>query len=171
PRAVLPRSHSRTPSRAGAHCPDAWHHVIAGEGPERGSLLAEAEVLGIEHRVHLPGFVAEPAKLVGLFDVFALSSRSEQFPISLVEAMAAGLPVAAPRVGDVSAMVASDNGPFLCAPGDEAALANSLGKAAADPVWRKRIGEANRAKAVAEFDEQAMIDRYRSLYWGLIGRD
>ena len=119
----------------------------------------------------ITGFVAEPAKLVGLFDVFALSSHSEQFPISLVEAMAAGLPVAAPRVGDVSAMVASDNGPFLCEPGDEAALAKSVGKLAADPVLRKRIGEANRAKAVAEFDEQAMIERYRSLYWGLIGRD
>src|SRR5690606_41225243 len=109
PRAVLPRSHSRTPSRAGAHCPDAWHHVIAGEGPERGSLLAEAEVLGIEHRVHLPGFVAEPAKLVGLFDVFALSSHSEQFPISLVEAMAAGLPVSALRLGVMSDMLASVN--------------------------------------------------------------
>ena len=157
--------------RACATLPDAWQLVIAGEGPERGSILAEAEALGIEHRVHLPGFVAEPPKLVGLFDVFALSSHSEQFPISLVEAMAAGLPVAAPRVGDVSAMVASDNGPFLCEPGDEAALAKSVGKLAADPVLRKRIGEANRAKAVAEFDEQAMIERYRSLYWGLIGRD
>src|SRR5690606_11629520 len=157
--------------RACATLPDAWQLVIAGEGPERGSILAEAEALGIEHRVHLPGFVAEPPKLVGLFDVFALSSHSEQFPISLVEAMAAGLPVAAPRVGDVSAMVASDNGPFLCEPGDEAALAKSVGKLAADPVLRKRIGEANPAKAVAGFAEQAMIERYRSLYWGLIGRD
>ena len=156
--------------RACAALPDEWQLVIAGEGPERAAILAEAAALGIEHRVHLPGFIAEPAKAVGLFDIFALSSHSEQFPISVVEAMAAGLPVAAPRVGDVSAMVASDNGPFLCDPGDEAALAGSIAALAADPVLRRRIGEANRQKAAAEYDEQAMIDRYRALYWGLMGR-
>ena len=130
--------------RAVADLPPEWHLVIAGEGPERDMLLAEAERLGVEDRVHLPGFVAEPAKLVGLFDIFALSSRSEQFPISVVEAMAAGLPVVAPRVGDLGAMLASDNGPFLAAPGDEAELQAALQHLAADPALRKRVGQANR---------------------------
>jgi len=156
--------------RACAALPDEWQLVIAGEGPEREAILAEAAARGIEHRVHLPGFVADSAKAVGLFDIFALSSHSEQFPISVVEAMAAGLPVAAPRVGDVAAMVASDNGPFLCAPGDEAALAGALAALAADPTLRKRIGAANRAKSLAEYDEATMIERYRALYWGLMGR-
>jgi glycosyltransferase involved in cell wall biosynthesis len=156
--------------RACAGLPDEWQLVIAGEGPERAAILAEAAARGIEHRVHLPGFVADPAKAVGLFDVFALSSHSEQQPISVLEAMAAGLPVAAPRVGDIAAMVASDNGPFLVAPGDEAALAEAIAKLAFSPRERKRIGEANRAKARAEFDEAAMIERYRALYWGLMGR-
>src|SRR6478735_6176344 len=156
--------------RAFRGLPDEWHLVIAGEGPERPAIVAEAVSCGIEHRVHLPGFIAEPAKAVGLFDVFALSSRSEQFPISVVEAMAAGLPVAAPRVGDVAAMVASENGPLLSAPGDETGLAHALHTLAADPALRKRIGEANRAKAVAEYDEKRMIERYRALYAGLAGR-
>jgi len=156
--------------RACATLPEEWQLVIAGEGPERDAILAEAAALGIEHRVHLPGFVAEPAKAVGLFDVFALSSHSEQQPISVIEGMAAGLPVAAPRVGDVGAMVASDNGPFLTEPGDETALAKAIGALTANPALRKRIGEANRAKAVAEFDEVTMIERYRALYWGLMGR-
>lgn len=156
--------------RACAGLPEEWQLVIAGEGPERAAILAEAAAQGIEHRVHLPGFIAEPAKAVGLFDVFALSSHSEQSPISAIEAMAAGLPVAAPRVGDLSAMVASDNGPYLCAPGDQAALAKAIGALAADAALRKRIGAANRTKAVAEFDEQTMIERYRALYWGLMGR-
>lgn len=156
--------------RASADLPEEWQLVIAGEGPERAAILAEAAARGIEHRVHLPGFIAEPAKAVGLFDVFALSSNSEQSPISVIEAMAAGLPVAAPRVGDVAAMVASDNGPYLCAPGDEAALSEAIGALAADPSLRKRIGAANRAKAVAEYDEAKMIERYRALYWGLMGR-
>ena len=118
--------------------------------------------------MHLPGFVAEPAKLVGLFDMFALSSHSEQFPISVVEAMAAGLPVVAPRVGDIGSMVASDNGPALVDAGDEDALRKSLTRLANDPALRKRMGQANRQKAREEFDERRMIERYRALYWGLM---
>ena len=156
--------------RAFAGLPGEWQLVIVGEGPEREKILEQAARAGVEHRVHLPGFVPNPARATALFDVFALSSRSEQAPISVIEAMAAGLPVAAPRVGDVGAMVASDNGPWLCEPGDEAALGKALAELAADPALRKRIGEANRAKARAEFDEETMIERYRALYWGLMGR-
>jgi glycosyltransferase involved in cell wall biosynthesis len=157
--------------RACAGLPEEWQLVIAGEGPERDTILAEAAALGIEHRVHLPGFIAEPARAVGLFDLFALSSHSEQFPISVIEAMAAGLPIAAPRVGDIGAMVATDNGPFLTDPGDEAGLAAAIQALAADPALRRRIGAANRVKAVLEFEERTMIDRYRALYWGLMGRN
>ncbi|MWV28507.1 glycosyltransferase [Aurantiacibacter rhizosphaerae] len=152
--------------------PQDWQLVIAGEGPEREALLAEAERIGVEDRVHLPGFVANPAKLVGLFDIFALSSHSEQFPISVVEAMAAGLPVVAPRVGDIGSMVSSDNGPALVDPVTDAesekALAKSLSRLAQDPATRKRMGQANRQKARDEFDERRMIERYRALYWGLM---
>lgn len=154
--------------RAMDRLPQEWQLVIAGEGPEREALLAEAERVGVEDRVHLPGFVAEPAKLIGLFDMFALSSQSEQFPLSVVEAMAAGLPVVAPRVGDIAAMVSSDNGPALVDPGDERALTRSLARLADDPVTRKRMGQANREKAREEFDERRMIERYRALYWGLM---
>lgn len=155
--------------RACRDLPEEWQLVIAGEGPERETIVAEAMSCGIEDRVHLPGFAAEPARLVGLFDVFALSSHSEQAPISVLEAMAAGLPIVAPRVGDVGTMVASENGPYLCAPGDEVGLAHALGTLAADPALRRRIGDANRAKARAEYEEKRMIERYRALYWGLMG--
>jgi glycosyltransferase involved in cell wall biosynthesis len=148
---------------------EEWQLVIVGEGSEREAILAEAESCGLEHRVHLPGFIAEPARAIGLFDVFALSSRSEQFPISVVEAMAAGLPIAAPRVGDVAAMVASENGPLLAAPGDEDGLMRAIHRLAGDPALRHRVGEANRGKAVAEYDETRMVERYRALYGGLMG--
>jgi glycosyltransferase involved in cell wall biosynthesis len=156
--------------RAFAALPDDWQLVIAGEGPERGAILAEAERLGIEHRVHLPGFVADPAKLVGLFDVFALSSRSEQFPISVAEAMAAALPVVAPAVGDVAAMVSEANAPYIVAPGDEAALGQALQQLASDSGARAAIGAANQARARKEYDEAIMIERYKALYWALMGR-
>jgi glycosyltransferase involved in cell wall biosynthesis len=156
--------------RAFAGTPKEWQLVILGEGPERAAIEAEAERLGIEHRVHLPGFVKKPQEVIGLFDIFALSSDSEQFPISLVEAMAAGLPVAAPAVGDIEEMIAPPNAPFIVPPRNEAALGEALLELAHDPAARRTIGEANRRKARENFDEERMISRYRRLYASAMGR-
>jgi glycosyltransferase involved in cell wall biosynthesis len=156
--------------RAFAPLPEQWQLVIVGEGPEETAIRAEAERLNIEHRVHLPGFAPDPARFVGLFDIFALSSHSEQFPISLVEAMAAGKPVAAPAVGDIAAMVSAENRPLITPAGDEAALGGALTALARDATLRARLGKANRAEARARFDEKPMIDAYRRLYASAIGR-
>ncbi len=151
--------------------PEDWQLVIVGEGPERKALEQLAIDEMVEDRVHLPGFVDQPERVVGLFDIFALSSYSEQFPISVVEAMAAGLPVIAPRVGDISEMVATDNGPWLTDPGDDGALGDALWELTGKPEERKRIGKANRDKARAQYDAMAMTDQYRALYWGLMNRN
>ncbi len=150
--------------RAFAALPEPWQLVILGEGPEREAIRDEALRLDIGHRVHLPGFVADPAKAIGLFDLFALSSDSEQFPLSVIEAMAAGLAVAAPAVGDVAQIVAAPNAPYIVPPGDEAALSGALLALARDPALRRAIGEANRTRACAEFDEAGMIAAYRRIY-------
>lgn len=143
--------------------------VIVGEGPERERIRVEAATCGIADRVHLPGFLPDPATFLGLFDIFALSSDSEQFPISLVEAMAAGLPAAATGVGDVAAMVAEEGRRFIVPPGDAAALAAALDTLAADPALRARLGAANRTRALSEYDEAAMIERYARLYGEAVG--
>lgn len=143
--------------------------VIVGEGPERARIMAEAERLGVAERVLLPGFLPDPLSYVGLFDIFALSSDSEQAPISLIEAMAAGLPVAATDVGDIAAMVSAPNRPLIVPTSDEPALAAALTRLAGDLDTRQRVGAANRARAVATFDEVAMISAYRTLYAGAIG--
>jgi len=144
--------------------------VIVGTGPESEAIAAEARRCGVAERVQLPGFLADPARWIGLFDIFALSSDSEQFPISLVEAMAAGLPAVCTGVGDVRAMVSSDNLPLVVDPGDEAAFAAALDSLAERSDLRRAIGLANREKAVAEYDEAAMIARYGALYGEAIGR-
>ena len=135
--------------------------VIAGEGPERGAIVAEAARLGVRDRVHLPGFLDDPARLLSHADVFALSSDSEQFPISVVEAMAASLPVVSTDVGDVRAMVAENNRPFVVAPDQ---LGATLAMLAGDERSRRSLGEANRSVARARYDERTMIDRYHRLY-------
>lgn len=157
--------------RAFAPLPEEWQLVILGEGPERDAIRDEALRLDVGHRVHLAGFVADPAAVIGLFDLFALSSDSEQFPISVVEAMAAGLAVAAPAVGDVRAMVAEANVPFIAPAGDEAALGAALADLAADPALRRALGTANRERARAEYDEAGMIAAYRKVYAQALGRD
>ena len=157
--------------RAFAGLPEEWQLVILGEGPEREAIRNEALRLNIAHRLHMPGFVTEPAKVVGLFDLFALSSDSEQFPISVVEAMAAGLAVVSTAVGDVPAMLAAENLPFMVKPGDEAALAGGLLQLVEDAALRRRVGEANRVRARAEYDEQAMVATYRGIYGQALGRN
>ncbi|HEU0099128.1 MAG TPA: glycosyltransferase family 4 protein [Allosphingosinicella sp.] len=138
--------------------------VIVGAGPESERIAAEARARGVGDRLVMPGFLADPALWIGRFDIFALSSDSEQFPISLAEAMAAGLPAVATAVGDVAQMVADDNRPLIVAAEDEAAFAAALDSLAERPDLRRAIGRANREKAVAEYDEARMIARYARLY-------
>ncbi|QGN56338.1 glycosyltransferase [Novosphingobium sp. Gsoil 351] len=157
--------------RAFAGLAEPWHLVIAGEGPESAAILAEAERCQVADRVHLTGFIADPASLIGLFDLYALSSDSEQAPMSVIEAMAAGLPVASPAVGDIAAMVGEGNRPYITPPGDEAALAAALRVLAEAPRLRAAIGTENRARARAEFDEDRMVSRHAALYARVMGRD
>lgn len=153
-----------------ADLPEQWQLVIVGEGPEENTIRDVALRLNVGHRVHLPGFAPDPSRYIGLFDIFALSSDTEQFPISVVEAMAAGLPVAAPNVGDVAEMVDPANRPFIVDGSSPGNLAEALQSLVQQPRLRSEIGNANRIKALADYDEKVMIDTYRRLYSSAMGR-
>ena len=148
--------------RAVATLPTNVRLVIVGEGPDRSAIAAEAESCGIADRLVMPGFMAEPARWIGHFDLLALSSQSEQMPIAVVEAMAAGLPVVSPDVGDVAAMVASDNRHFISS--DEQGFRAALAELVGDPDLRARIGADNRRVAAERFDESTMVAAYENLY-------
>lgn len=144
--------------------------IIVGEGPERANILAKAAELGFADRLILPGFLPDPARYVGHFDILALSSLSEQQPISVMEGMAAALPIIAPMVGDVAAMVAAENAPFITTERSAGALARAIVALARDGDLRCTIGAANALRARASFDAGDMIARYQALYADALGR-
>jgi glycosyltransferase involved in cell wall biosynthesis len=144
--------------------------AIVGDGPERGAIMAEAERLGIAERVMMPGFLRDPARYIRLFDIFALSSDSEQYPIALLESMTSAIPVVSTDVGDVKNIVARENRPFIVPRADEASLAQAIRELANDARLREKLGTANRALACALYDEETMFARYRQLYGSAMKR-
>lgn len=142
--------------------------VIVGDGPERAALQAMAVGLGIGGRVHFAGHLADPAPLSTQFDVFAMSSDTEQMPLSLLEAMAAGLPVASTDVGDIRSMLAPANRAYVTAL-DDAALAGSLRALIDQAALRRELGVANRTKAEQDFDQARMFSAWAAVFDGTLG--
>jgi glycosyltransferase involved in cell wall biosynthesis len=139
--------------------------VIVGDGPERPALEALAGALGVSERVEFAGHHRDTAAFYARFDIFALSSDTEQMPLSVIEAMASGLPVVSTDVGDVRLMLAEANLPAVTRL-DDATLATALGTLLADPEARRRIGLANLAKARRDFDQAAMFAAHGALWRG-----
>ena len=145
-----------------------WRLVIAGEGAQGAALEALARELGLAERVTFAGFVDRPGSVLGELDVYVLTSDTEQMPIAVLEAMAAGLPVLATDVGDLSLMLPlASRDTCLFGRGQEPAFAARLAALLTAPDERRRLGALNREKA-AEFTLQAMVGRYGRLLRDLI---
>jgi len=139
--------------------------VIVGEGAERAPLTALAAELGVSDMTTFAGHRDDTPELYAGFDLFALTSDTEQMPLSVIEAMASGLPVVSTDVGDVRAMVAPENGPYV-GERDDTVISGLLAKLLADPAARAAIGAANRAKAHRDFDQAVMFAAWRGLWTG-----
>ena len=139
--------------------------IIVGDGPQRPALEALAATLGVAQRVEFAGHHSDTVPFYAGFDIFALSSDTEQMPLSVIEAMASGLPVVSTDVGDVRLMLAEPNRPYVTRL-DDGAFAAALAGLIADPVGRRRIGDANRLKAEQDFDQAAMFAAHASLWRG-----
>ena len=144
--------------------------VIVGEGPERAKIEETVQLMALEGKVLMPGFLPDPHRYIGHFDIFALSSKSEQAPISVIEAMAAGLPVVSPWVGDIPTMVSPENENYIAQHHYELPMRDRLEMLAKDAQLRSHIGEANRKRARALFEEKDMIAAYAALYSAAMGR-
>lgn len=139
--------------------------VVVGDGPERPALEALAGSLGLADRVEFTGYHQDVAPFYAKFDIFALSSDTEQMPLSVIEAMASGLPVVSTAVGDIRLMVAPENADFIV-PVDEATLAGALAALGGDREARLRFGQANLAHAHYYFDQAAMFAAHGALWRG-----
>ena len=116
------------------------HLLLVGDGPRRDELRGLAEGLGLSDCVHFTGYQAEPEKSLQAMDLFALTSRSEGMPLSVLEAWAAGLPVVASRVGGLPELIEHGQTGLLFAPDDETELARVLGELVAEPGGAEQIG-------------------------------
>ena len=141
--------------------------VIVGEGSERSALQALAEELAITDKVKFMGHVADPSALYGTFDIFALTSDTEQMPYTVLEAMAASCPIVATDVGDICHMVCIENRPFVVKPLDDLLL-GALLKLQADPKTRRALGAVNARRATETYSEEAMFTAFADLY-GIAG--
>jgi glycosyltransferase involved in cell wall biosynthesis len=139
--------------------------AIVGDGGERPMLETFADALGIADRVLFLDATHEPQRALALFDIFTLSSDVEQMPMTVLEAMAAGLPIAAVDVGDIKHMVAPANRAFIV-PRGEAALAAALAGLVADAGRRHALGRLNRVHVGARYPFARMVAGYGRLFEG-----
>ncbi|MDR3522816.1 MAG: glycosyltransferase [Acetobacteraceae bacterium] len=144
---------------------DSARLLIVGDGAQRGELQALAAKLGIADDVEFTGHQPDPLAQLQRFDIFALSSDTEQMPISVLEAMAMQLPVAATDVGDVRAMLAAENRGSVV-PLSAEALAAALRDLVQIPAQRHQIGMANRSKIEADYTQTMMFAAYQKLFLG-----
>ena len=143
---------------------------IVGDGPDRSAVASEIAGLGLDHAVELLGTRDDVGDLLADADLFVLSSESEGLPMSVLEAMAAGLPVVASAVGGVPELVRDGETGTLVPPGDSRALAVAIERLAADPALRERMGAAGHRRAEREFSLDRCRREHLELYRAHLAR-
>lgn len=138
--------------------------AIVGEGGKRPDLERQIERTHLDEQVRLLGDRGDVAALLAECDVFALSSLAEGIPLTVLEAMAAGLPVVATDVGGVGEAVIDGSTGTLVPPSDPAALATALGCYVRDEDLRQQHGRAGRMRVESRFSVAEMVSAYAALY-------
>jgi glycosyltransferase involved in cell wall biosynthesis len=146
-----------------ARVPDA-RFVIVGEGPERESALLQVRQFGLENSFEFLGHRDDVPALLAEADLFVLPSRSEAFPNAVIEAMAAGLPVVATRVGGIVELVQPERTGVLVPSDDPEALAAAVMNLMARPDQANALGRAARQEVERQYSLSSMVGRFEELY-------
>jgi glycosyltransferase involved in cell wall biosynthesis len=142
--------------------------VLVGEGPERASLEELVDRLGLGERVAFAGWVDPPWTATWAFDVLAMPSFMEGFPLVIVEAMLAGIPVVASAVGGIPEIVVEGETGLLVPPNDADALAASLRRITDDAELRTEMSARCRSVALEHFTARTMAANFEQLYRELL---
>jgi glycosyltransferase involved in cell wall biosynthesis len=137
--------------------------IVAGDGPELEPAKAQASALSLDGSVFFLGRREDVRDILPQCDLLALSSDTEQMPLVVLEAMAAGLPIAGVRVGDVPKRLAEENRPAIVNISDTE-LSRAMGALVADPASRRTIGAANRGRWLQDYQAESMIAAYAALF-------
>jgi glycosyltransferase involved in cell wall biosynthesis len=143
---------------------------VAGEGPERAALEAEARALGVGDRVSFLGFRPDTPSLLASADLFVLPSLIEGLPLSVLEAMAAGCPVVATAAGGTGEIVQDRVTGLLVPPADAEALAAAMQELLRDRPLAARLAGAGRDRVRREFSAAATARSVMSVYDELLER-
>jgi glycosyltransferase involved in cell wall biosynthesis len=142
--------------------------VLVGDGTERAALEHLARKVGVADRVQWAGWSDDARRYLATFDVFALPSRFEGFPLAVLEALLARSAVVAADVGSVSEVVLDGKTGLLVPPEDPIALAGAIGRLLADAGLRRRLGERGRQLVLERFTAAHMTRAFESLYAELL---
>ena len=143
--------------------------IAVGHGPLEDQVRQLKDELGLGRRFLLTGFRSDATRIVAGSDLFVLASRYEAFPISVMEALAAGIPVVATAVGDLPRVVGDTGSGLLVPPGDFKALATALRALVVDSERRERMGDCARDVGLA-FDIRRAAGRLEEIYGALLAR-
>jgi len=156
-------------ARAAADVPEA-RLVIAGDGPLRGRLQAQARTLGVADRVHFLGWRADSLRIFAALDIFLMPSLWEGFGLVLLEAMSQRLPVVASAVSAIPEVVADGTTGLLAPPRDVPRLAAALRLLLADAPLRQHMGLLGEDRLEEYFSAGRMVDETLSLYETILAR-
>lgn len=144
------------------------HLILVGEGALRGQLEEQARNLGLASQIHFLGLRTDIPNVLGAMDVFVLSSDWEGNPLSVMEAMASGLPIVSTAVGGIPDLIANGREGFLVPPGDAKGFSGAMTFLLRDQESRQSIGTAAARRAKENFDVSKMVRAYEQLYENLI---
>lgn len=139
------------------------HYLIAGEGELRRELEVYATELRVQDRVHLLGFRSDVAELLKSSDVFVFPSHREGLSLSVMEAMAAGVPIVASRIRGNVDLIDEEKGGVLCAPEDADAFAEGIVRLIDDPELAAQFSEYNLCK-ISGYDKHVVTEQLRKVY-------